>query len=368
MSQKIIILGGGLWGSILAYFFHCQNPDCDFELYEKNERLGGDHTWSFHSTDIPQNLFSLIKPFISFSWSSQTVKFPLFTRNFSTGYHSILSSRFHEMMTSKLPSEKVFLGTNKSPQDFSDECVVFDCRNLPVDVDGGWQNFYGLDLTLTHPHGLERPIIMDATVPQLDGYRFVYYLPWDAHRVLIEDTRYSDSKEMNINEWKMELDHLVESHGWRIEKVERIEIGSLPIPFQEFPKANSSRNVLSLGGFSHEVTGYSIPDCLRLCHLLAAHPEQNLEGWSAILSAYKQDKKWRSLFYRWINRFLFLGSPAPMRYKMLQHFYKLPDGVIQRFYAGKTSLPDMVKFFAGKPPLPLMGIFRVLRDQRSVTL
>jgi lycopene beta-cyclase len=367
MGQKIIILGGGLWGSMLAYFFHIQNPGRDLELYEKNDRLGGDHTWSFHSTDLPPDLFSLIEPFISCSWSSQTVKFPLFTRNFSTGYHSIISSNFHDTMMSKLPSEKVFLGMNKSLGDFSPDCIIFDCRNLPVDVDGGWQNFYGLDLILTHPHGMERPIIMDATVPQRGGYRFVYYLPWDSHRILIEDTRYSDSREMDLEKWKGELGDLIESNGWEIKKVERTEVGSLPIPFQELPSTESPPHVISLGGFSHEVTGYSIPDCMRLCHLLASHKEHHLEAWREVISRYQREKKWRSLFYRWLNRFLFLGSPPPMRYKMLQHFYKLPDSVIQRFYAGKTTLPDMLKFFLGKPPLPLTGVFKVLRDQRSIS-
>jgi lycopene beta-cyclase len=368
MGRKVIILGGGLWGSMLAYFFHAQNPQNDFELYEKNDRLGGNHTWSFHSTDVPTNLFPLIQPLLSFSWNSQTVKFPLFSRNFSTGYHSILSSHFHDKILQKIPREKIFLGRSMAPEDFSDDCVVFDCRNVPADGDGGWQNFYGLDLKLTHPHGLAMPIIMDATVPQLDGYRFVYYLPWDSHRVLIEDTRYSDSRSMNLEEWRAGLDELIASRGWKVEKVERTEIGSLIIPFKEPSSQGSRRNVISLRGFSHEVTGYSFPDCLRLCHLLTSHAEQGLAGWREVVSRYQAARKWRSLFYRWLNRFLFLGSPAPMRYKMLQHFYRLPDNVIQRFYAGKTSFGDVLKFFWGKPPLTFAGMIKVLRDQRCTSL
>ena len=41
----------------------------------------------------------------------------------------------------------------------------------------GWQKFLGQEVRLAAPHGLARPIIMDATVSQLDGYRFLYVLP-----------------------------------------------------------------------------------------------------------------------------------------------------------------------------------------------
>lgn len=367
MGQKIIILGGGLWGSMLAFFFQSSNPNCDFELYEKNERLGGDHTWSFHSSDVSFHVLEMMKPLICFSWESQVVKFPLFTRTFPVGYHSILSSHFHESLIKFLPSQKVFLGTEKSPKDFSNDCVIFDCRNLTSGLKGGWQNFVGLDVTLKKPHGLEAPIIMDATVPQLDGYRFVYYLPWSSTRVLIEDTRYSDAKRINVEEWKKGLVELIEKQGWEIETVDRVEVGSLIIPFEEHTKNDNSPHVISLSGIAHEVTGYSLPDCVRLCHMLSTLPQKTLKGFTSAIANYKQERKRRSSFYRLLNRFLFLGSPAPLRYKMLQHFYKLPESLIQRFYAGQTSPLDMLKFFSGRPPLSLAGVYKVLSDQRSTS-
>ena len=58
-------------------------------------------------------------------------------------------------------------------------------------LDLGWQKFVGREYRLAAPHGLERPIVMDATVDQTDGYRFVYCLPFAEDRMLIEDTYYS---------------------------------------------------------------------------------------------------------------------------------------------------------------------------------
>jgi lycopene beta-cyclase len=58
---------------------------------------------------------------------------------------------------------------------------------------GGWQKFVGQRLRLAHPHGVARPVIMDAAVEQIDGFRFVYTLPLAPDEVFIEDTYYSDS-------------------------------------------------------------------------------------------------------------------------------------------------------------------------------
>jgi hypothetical protein len=39
---------------------------------------------------------------------------------------------------------------------------------------------------------------MDATVDQLDGYRFVYLLPTGPNEIFVEDTYYSDSPDLNV--------------------------------------------------------------------------------------------------------------------------------------------------------------------------
>ena len=40
-------------------------------------------------------------------------------------------------------------------------------------------------------------MVMDASVEQLDGYRFVYLLPFGPRDVFVEDTYYSDSPEVD---------------------------------------------------------------------------------------------------------------------------------------------------------------------------
>ena len=51
---------------------------------------------------------------------------------------------------------------------------------------------------------------MDATVPQVDGYRFFYVLPLAPDRLLVEDTYFSDSTHLDVAQLRTEMlfDHL----------------------------------------------------------------------------------------------------------------------------------------------------------------
>src|SRR3546814_7514780 len=62
----------------------------------------------------------------------------------------------------------------------------------------GWQKFVGQALTVRGGHGLTRPVVMDATVEQVDGYRFAYLLPLDSEAIFIEDTCFGDSPDIDV--------------------------------------------------------------------------------------------------------------------------------------------------------------------------
>ena len=359
MSKKIVILGGGLWGGLLAYFFHLRQPHLEVELYERDERLGGDHTWSFHTSDVDAELWPFIKPLVSHSWDSQAVFFPKLTRELSLGYHSILSGDFDRKLRELLPKAQILLGQAREPEDFGDDCVVFDTRNLKgISVPVGFQNFVGLDVELEAPHGLTRPVIMDAKVEQIDSFRFVYYLPWSATRVLVEDTRYTLQREIAVEEWKEEVLRIIAGKSWRVKSIERVEVGSLPIPFEPMRSDFEERaNRISLRAIFQDVTGYSIADALRVADVLS---RESSGEYARALNNYLAGQKWRRRFYRLLNRLMFKAAPASERYRMLQHFYRLPQPLIERFYAGQTRGWDVMRVFLGKPPVSVWRALRVL--------
>jgi lycopene beta-cyclase len=65
-------------------------------------------------------------------------------------------------------------------------------------------------------------------------------------------------------------------------------------------------------------------------------------------------RTWRARsYYRLLNRMLFRAAEPGQRYRVLERFYRLPQPLIERFYAGRASLTDKLRILAGKPPVPI---------------
>ena len=45
---------------------------------------------------------------------------------------------------------------------------------------------------------------------------------------------------------------------------------------------------------------------------------------------------------------------------MLEHFYRLPEPVIARFYAAKLTRLDKVRILTGKPPVPVLKALKAM--------
>ena len=207
----VAIIGGGLAGSLIALALARARPDCDVRLIEGSPRFGGNHVWSFFATDIGDGDRAIVAPLISHGWTGYDVRFPVHERTLTTPYYSIESERLDRVVRDTLPPKALMtgrkvLGASARSVMFADgdrveAGGVIDCRG-PGDLnelDLGWQKFVGQELVLDEPHGLDRPIVMDATVDQIDGYRFVYCLPFSATRMFVEDTYYSDTPDLDLS-------------------------------------------------------------------------------------------------------------------------------------------------------------------------
>jgi lycopene beta-cyclase len=60
------------------------------------------------------------------------------------------------------------------------------------------------------------PIVMDATVEQHDGYRFVYCLPFSPTELFVEDTYYSDGPEIDRDLLRDRIGDYAAAQGWQI--------------------------------------------------------------------------------------------------------------------------------------------------------
>jgi lycopene beta-cyclase len=48
----VALVGGGLANSLLAYRLRELRPELDLVVVERGPELGGNHTWSFHDSDL----------------------------------------------------------------------------------------------------------------------------------------------------------------------------------------------------------------------------------------------------------------------------------------------------------------------------
>jgi lycopene beta-cyclase len=358
--NPIQISGGGLAGCLLLAGLKYRWPNLSIQLEEQAAELGSSHTWSFHQHDIPKQSWPWLSPLISKTWLGYDVFFPKYQRAFNSSYHSIRAEDLKSKITTQFNSEIKF----KCRSEINDS--AFQAWGWPVlkkTQNFGYQKFVGLDLKLAEPHGLTRPILKDVRITQTDGYRFFYLLPWSETELLIEDTYYSNSPVIDENQTIQEIYKYAASKNYKIKEVQRREVGSLPL---ELYANEIQAHPLAIGaaaGLAHPVTGYTLPFIVKQVQAVLNASEPNLELWRAALAKENKILKKTFSYYRFLNRMMFLAAVPEKRFEVLQRFYTLPEGLIQRFYSAETNWSDELRVLIGKPPVPILKAFRQFGDR-----
>ena len=374
----IIFAGGGLANGLLAYRLKQSQPSLDILIVDKDPVLGGNHTWSFYQSDLTPAQRSWVAPFIVHQWPGYEVRFSSYSRVLETGYFSMTSAKFHEVISEAL-GPHLLLGAEISEL-ASDRIVLADGRVLEARavIDGrgvvhsdhlvlGYQKFLGWEVELEQPHRQKRPVIMDATVEQLDGYRFVYTLPFDETRLLIEDTYYSDLNSFSREALEDGIRSYASDRAWSIKTVLREEEGVLPITmagdierFWQEGDPDVARTGLRAALF-HPITGYSLLEAVKLADHVCTAPVDQLNQQIRLHSK----TRWAEYrFCRLLNRMLFRAAAPEKRHRVFERFYRLPDGLIERFYAGNLAVVDKIRLLTGKPPVPLMAAAKCLSENQ----
>ncbi|MGI9343429.1 MAG: lycopene beta-cyclase CrtY [Gammaproteobacteria bacterium] len=369
-----VLVGGGLANCLIAWRMHLLAPQRRTTIVERAKSLGGNHTWCFHTADVTPEQFAWLEPFIECSWPDYEIRFPEITRRLSGGYHCITSERMHAVMSERI-GDRAICGVDVTAVEpgrvqlsdgrvFSDVAVI-DGRGDPGGqaLDVGYQKFVGRVVELERPHGLTAPILMDATVEQIDGFRFMYTLPLSPDRLLIEDTRYSEYPQLDREGMRAEVSQYADANGWNIRTMEREEEGVLPVVMGGDIDAYwaAAPGVARSGvraGLFHFVTGYSLPEAAGLADFMAGAPAATNAELYRMTRARSHELWRRGWFYRLLNRMLFRAALPELRYRVLQHFYRLPEDLVHRFYAGRTTWLDRVRILSGKPPVPVSSALR----------
>jgi lycopene beta-cyclase len=373
-EPDIAILGGGLAGGLIALALTRLRPELRLLVVERDENLGGNHVWSCFESDVAPEDAWLVEPLIAARWPGYTVHFPGRTRTLATPYRSLTSERLDAALRAVLPGEALLTGTEVTDARAVSATLgdgrmiaagaVIDARGAAAlpGMAGGWQKFVGQMLRLERPHGLDRPVVMDARVAQHDGYRFVYCLPFGPHELFVEDTYYSDIPTLDPPRLRARIAEYVATQGWTVEAVLREETGVLPVigggDFAAFwPDADDDAPARAgtRAALVHPLTSYSLPDAVRFARHIAALPVLSGAALARTSRAYAE-AQWRGRgLYRLLGKLLF-GAAAPAeRRRVLERFYALPEPLIERFYAGASTRTDGLRILSGRPPVPVLA-------------
>jgi lycopene beta-cyclase len=360
MESKVIsIAGGGLSGCLLLSALKNKYPEQKFELFEMREKLCGNHTWCFHDADLPPGTLNWLAPLISKTWDSYEVRFPKFTRVLNSKYHCIKSEDLVEKIETRFKTE-LRLGQKQNLAETDFICTGWTAVNPAHEY--GWQKFVGLEIELENAHELVRPILKDATVEQIDGYRFVYTLPLSPTRVLIEDTYYSNTKDLDVATITLRIRDYSKKQNWKIKNIIRSETGCLPLDLEK-PTSSAQNNSVTLGAasqFLNPVTGYTLPFTLRSIQALLDTSSLEQNDLAHSLAALHKSEENIQSFYRLLNKMMFRAAKPELRYKILERFYGLNENLIERFYSGQNTFWDGFRILSGKPPVPVLAALRAI--------
>ena len=378
-AQHLVLAGGGLANCLIALRMAQRHPETQISIVEAGPAVGGNHTWSFHMHDLNAEQRDFLSPLVQYHWPAQQVRFPRYRRNINAGYRSITSSALQRHMDQQTG---IKIHTGESVTDLAPDHVqisggktrhgtaVIDARG-PKSAEGlvlGFQKFVGHEVRTQQPHGVECPVIMDATVSQADGYRFMYLLPFDETTLLIEDTRYSDGAELTDETLASEIEEYAGTKGWKIVETLRTERGVLPIlmaaDFDRFwPAGDPIARAGLRAGLFHPTTGYSLPQAMALADAISAHWPMDGRSLAAFTRNFSQRFWANTGFFRLLNRMLFRAGRPEERYRVMQRFYTLSEPLITNFYAIKLKLHQKSRILVGKPPVPFFVALSLVRER-----
>lgn len=380
-DHDLAIAGAGLAGGLIALAFAQYRPDARIVLVDAADRAGGNHVWSFFDSDVGDAGRDLLSPLVAYRWEAgHDVRFPSHARHLPAAYNSITSARFDACLRERL-GDRLLLGRevagiaphaiSLSDGETITAKAVIDARGLPPDAFAragivcGWQKFIGQVLRLAVPHKLDRPVIMDATVDQTGGYRFVYVLPFAPDRLFVEDTYYTDGADLDSDMIRQRIAAYAENRGWAVEAVEHEEQGVLPVvrsgDFTRFwPRHDPVARAGARAGLFHPTTGYSLPMAVAYALRLAQGGMAEGEMLAAQSRAWAE-RHWNAgRYYRLLDRMLFDAAPPHERYRIFERFYRLPEPLIARFYAGRSTGFDKIRILCGRPPVRIRAAMQAM--------
>jgi lycopene beta-cyclase len=359
----LLIAGGGLSGSLAAVAMARLRPEVPLLLVEEAETFGGpDRLWLLFEDELSEEGWSLVEPLVSHRWPGYYLALPGQSRNLKAPLAAIRSSDVDALVREALRPDQYRLGT-KAVAVRDNELVLLGGERIKADgvidargaanlsmLELGWRKSVAREFRFSEPHKVDRPVLIDATVDQHDGFRFMQCTPFSGTEMRIEDCYLSDAPEPQAEASVARIDAYLAKRKWKPAEMMREETNSAPVPiggeFGSFWRVGGARvaKIGLRGGFFHPATGSPLPDAVRTALLLAG--QRDVAG-AGLHDLFEREATghWRNReFYRSFNAALF--RPGAERRKTIEELYQLDPGIISRF--NSESLGVLERMRVGK--------------------
>jgi len=352
----LLIAGGGIAGCLAALAIARFRPEINLLIVEERGQFGGDGHHLFFDDEIGPEARPLLAPLVEHHWPGYYVAFPGFSRKFKAGCSMFGPDAIHRQMLATLKPGQYRLGT-KVVAVREDALVLDDGETVKAEaaIDArGAANQSLLELLYEtriersyrtrKPHGVDRPVLVDATVGAASGLRFVQVVPLAADRLLLAEASISERVQPDPQA-AGRLDDYLALRGWDGAEGEAPQASSRPLPFggdfDAFWRIGGARVArLGLrGGMLHPLTGRTVADAADAAMLLIR--QGGFDG--PQLHDVVEDEAKRLWRQREPLRAVVAGIAAAApeaRLALLECLFRLDPALLARVIAGRLTLLD----------------------------
>lgn len=215
------------------------------------------------------------------------------------------------------------------------------------------QHFIGWVVKTKEPiFDIDQATYMDFSIQQNGNTRFMYVLPFQDNKALIEYTLFSEDL-LPKEEYEIAIkDYLKNDLAISEFEIEEKEMGSIPMTCYDFHEHHTKniRYIGTAGGWAKPSTGYTFASTARKIPALVAH--------------IKSEKSLQSLSFKnrfWFYDVLFLDvlyKDNANGYKIFEALFKNRNPqLIFKFLDEQTSIWEDLKYIWGCPKVPFIKAF-----------
>jgi lycopene beta-cyclase len=377
-SYEFVILGAGCAGLSLCYYLLEEKVDDPILILDRKSCFEDDRTWCFWDVEPTPFTHLALREWRSWGFASSGGSATQTTRRYP--YKCLAGRDFYEHVLDRLAeSPNVTVRLNEDVRGYSEKDGevrvetssgeirarhVFDGRGLPPGSpvfeearQGGTcvpQKFLGRRVLADRPvFDPERCTLMDFSVDQSRGLRFVYVLSFTEREALVENVYLSEAN-VTPGEHRIEIEAYLEGiyglapDGYEVLGEER---GYIPMTDYAFPRAFGERvhNIGILGGETRPSTGYTFLRIQRHCRALAWAVASD-----GALPAEVHPRRYDlldSLFLRFVRD---RPEECPEVYRRM--FVGVPPDPLVRFLTEKSTPLDEARLIRALPKTPFLGL------------